>query len=96
MREVFVKGAEIKRQADTERAAIARTRQRLNEFDRQEEEKARDKNRVDQFRRRFALLADNFAAKRSKDCRLDCQISKRVVGDDDFRHASVLHKPGRR
>ncbi len=50
MREVFVKGAEIKRQADAERQAVARTRQRLNEFDRQEDENARDKNRIDQFR----------------------------------------------
>jgi tetratricopeptide (TPR) repeat protein len=50
MREVFVKGAEIKRQADAERAAIARTRQRLNEFDRLQDELARDKNRIDQFR----------------------------------------------
>jgi tetratricopeptide (TPR) repeat protein len=50
MREVFVKGAEIKRTADAERAAIARTRQRLNEFDRQQDELARDKNRIDQFR----------------------------------------------
>ncbi|MBN9121974.1 MAG: VWA domain-containing protein [Planctomycetes bacterium] len=50
MREVFIKGAEIKRQADAERAAIARTRQRLNEFDRAQEELARDKNRIDQFR----------------------------------------------
>lgn len=50
MREVFVKGAEIKRQADAERSAIARTRQRLNEFDRAQDELARDKNRIDQFR----------------------------------------------
>jgi hypothetical protein len=50
MREVFVKGAEIKRQADAERQAIARTRQRLNEFDRQTIENERDKNRIDQFR----------------------------------------------
>jgi tetratricopeptide (TPR) repeat protein len=50
MREVFIKGAEIKRQADAERQAVARTRQRLNEFDRQQDELARDKNRIDQFR----------------------------------------------
>jgi tetratricopeptide (TPR) repeat protein len=50
MREVFVKGAEIKRQADAERSAIARTRQRLNEFDRAQDELLRDKNRIDQFR----------------------------------------------
>jgi tetratricopeptide (TPR) repeat protein len=50
MREVFVKGAEIKRQADAERQAIARTRQRLNEFERIEVEVARDKNRIDMFR----------------------------------------------
>jgi tetratricopeptide (TPR) repeat protein len=50
MREVFVKGAEIKRQADAERQAVARTRQRLNEFDRLQDEVARDKNRVEQFR----------------------------------------------
>ena len=50
MREVFVKGAEVKRQADSERAAISRTRQRLNEFDREQDDLARDKNRIDQFR----------------------------------------------
>lgn len=50
MREVFVKGAEIKRQADAERQAIARTRQRLNEFDRRQEELARDQDRISQFR----------------------------------------------
>ncbi|QJW95701.1 DUF4974 domain-containing protein [Frigoriglobus tundricola] len=50
MREVFVKGAEIKRQADAERAAVSRTRQRLNEFDRAQDAEAVDKNRIDQFR----------------------------------------------
>ncbi len=50
MREVFIKGAEVKRQADAERQAVARTRQRLNEFDRLQDEIARDKNRIDQFR----------------------------------------------
>ncbi|HEY1188730.1 MAG TPA: vWA domain-containing protein [Gemmata sp.] len=50
MREVFVKGAEIKRQADAERQSIARTKQRVNEFDRAVDEQARDKNRIDQFR----------------------------------------------
>ena len=50
MREIFLKGAEIKRQAEAERQAIARTRQRLNEFDQQVEDEARTKNRIDQFR----------------------------------------------
>ena len=50
MREVFVKGAEIKRQADAERQALARTKQRLNEFDRGADAQASDKNRIDQFR----------------------------------------------
>jgi hypothetical protein len=50
MREVFVKGAEIKRQADTERQALALSKQRLNEFERAQDEIARDKNRIDQFR----------------------------------------------
>jgi tetratricopeptide (TPR) repeat protein len=50
MREVFVKGAEIKRLADVERQAVARTKERISEFDKKEEENARDKNRVDQFR----------------------------------------------
>ena len=50
MREVFVKGAEIKRQADIERQSVARTKQRLNEFDRAQDELARDKDRIDQFR----------------------------------------------
>ena len=50
MREVFVKGAEIKRQADVERQSVARTKQRLSEFDRREDQNASDKNRIDQFR----------------------------------------------
>ncbi len=50
MREIFLKGAEVKRQAAAEREAIARTRQRLNEFDRMEDDEARTKNRIDQFR----------------------------------------------
>ncbi len=50
MREIFVKGAEIKRQAYAERDAIAKTRQRLNEFDRLQDDEARTKNRLDQFR----------------------------------------------
>lgn len=50
MREVFVKGAEIKRQADTERQALALSKQRINEFERAQDEIARDKNRIDQFR----------------------------------------------
>jgi tetratricopeptide (TPR) repeat protein len=50
MREVFVKGAEIKRQSDTERQALALTKQRLNEFERQQDQIAQDKNRIDQFR----------------------------------------------
>ncbi|HEV3440117.1 MAG TPA: VWA domain-containing protein, partial [Gemmata sp.] len=49
MREIFTKGAEIKRQAEAERAAIGRTRQRLNEFDKAQDEQARLKNRIDQF-----------------------------------------------
>jgi tetratricopeptide (TPR) repeat protein len=50
MREIFVKGAEIKRQAEAERQAIAKTRQRLNEYDTMVEDEARIKNRIDQFR----------------------------------------------
>jgi len=50
MREIFLKGTEIKRQAATEREAVARTRQRLNEFDKAQDDEARTKNRVDQFR----------------------------------------------
>lgn len=50
MREVFVKGAEIKRQADAERQSVARTKQRLTEFDRLADEQSRDKDRIDQFR----------------------------------------------
>ena len=50
MREVFVKGAEIKRQADTERQALALSKQRLNEFERAKDEIERDKNRISQFR----------------------------------------------
>ncbi|MBA4187284.1 MAG: hypothetical protein C0467_04615 [Planctomycetaceae bacterium] len=50
MREIFLKGAEVKRQAAAEREAIAKTRQRLNEFDRAQDDEARTKNRIDQFR----------------------------------------------
>lgn len=50
MREIFLKGGEIKRQAAAEREAIAKTRQRLNEFDRREDDENRTKNRIDQFR----------------------------------------------
>jgi tetratricopeptide (TPR) repeat protein len=50
MREIFVKGAEIKRQAEAERQAIAKTRQRLNEFETRLEDEERTKNRIDQFR----------------------------------------------
>lgn len=50
MREVFVKGAEIKRAATAEREAIARTRQQLNEFDRQVQDQDRLKARIDAFR----------------------------------------------
>ena len=50
MREIFLKGTEIKRQAAAEREAVAITRQRLNEFDRMQDDEARTKNRIDQFR----------------------------------------------
>ncbi|MBA4065006.1 MAG: hypothetical protein C0501_15095 [Isosphaera sp.] len=50
MRQIFLKGGEIKRQAALEREAVARSRQRLNEFDQQQDEEARTKNRLDQFR----------------------------------------------
>lgn len=50
MREVFVKGAEVKRQAAVEREQIARTRQRLNEFDRQQSDEDRVKSRIDAFK----------------------------------------------
>lgn len=50
MREIFTKGAEIKRQAEAEREAIGRTTQRLDEFNKEQDEQARVKNRIDQFR----------------------------------------------
>ena len=50
MREIFLKGGEIKRQAATEREAIANTRQRLNEFDKGQDEEGRTINRINQFR----------------------------------------------
>ncbi|QDU23987.1 VWA domain-containing protein [Urbifossiella limnaea] len=50
MQEIFLKGAEIKRQAAAERDQIAKTRQRLNEFDRQQAEEDRTKARIDAFR----------------------------------------------
>jgi tetratricopeptide (TPR) repeat protein len=50
LQEVFLKGAEIKRQAAAEREQIARTRQRLNEFERQQDDENRVKARIDAFR----------------------------------------------
>ncbi len=50
MREIFVKGAQIKREAAAEREQIARTRQRLNEFDRAQNDDERTKARIDAFR----------------------------------------------
>jgi tetratricopeptide (TPR) repeat protein len=50
MDEIFRKGAEIKRQAAVEREQIARTRYRLNEFDRQQAEEERTKARLDAFK----------------------------------------------
>jgi len=50
MDEIFRKGAEIKRQASAEREQIARTRQRLNEFDRQQADDERTKARIDAFK----------------------------------------------
>jgi tetratricopeptide (TPR) repeat protein len=50
MREVYVKGAEIKQQAAAEREQIARVRQKLNEFDRSVREEDRTKARIDAFR----------------------------------------------
>ncbi len=50
MREVFVKGAEVKRQADAERQAIARTRFRLGEFEKQLDQTLRDQDRISMFR----------------------------------------------
>ena len=49
MREIFTKGAEIKRQAEAEREASSSARQRLNEFDRAQDEQAKLKNRIDMF-----------------------------------------------
>ena len=49
MREIFVKGAEVKRQAESEREAVARTTQRLNEFDRAQDETTRLQNRIGKF-----------------------------------------------
>lgn len=50
MREIATKGAEIKRQAAAEREQIARTRYRLNEFDRQQAFEDQTKARIDAFR----------------------------------------------
>jgi len=61
MREIFVKGAEIKRQAEAERQAIAKTRQRLNEYDRMVEDEASTKNRIDQFRQLMQQARFEFA-----------------------------------
>jgi tetratricopeptide (TPR) repeat protein len=50
MQEIFLKGSEVKRQAAAERDQVAKTRQRLNEFDRQQSEEDRTKARIDAFR----------------------------------------------
>src|SRR5262249_14775310 len=50
MRDIATKGAEIKRQAAAEREQIARTRYRLNEFDRQQAFEDQTKARIDAFR----------------------------------------------
>ncbi|HEY3787574.1 MAG TPA: VWA domain-containing protein, partial [Urbifossiella sp.] len=50
MDEIFRKGAEIKRTAAVEREQIAKTRQKLNEFDRQQAEEDRTKARIDSFK----------------------------------------------
>lgn len=50
MREIYLKGGEVKRQAAAERERIASVRQRLNEFDRAEREEDRTKARIDAFR----------------------------------------------
>lgn len=50
MRDIATKGAEIKRQAAAEREQIARTRHRLNEFDRQQAFEDQTKARIDAFR----------------------------------------------
>ncbi len=50
MQEIFLKGAEIKRQAAAERDQIAKVRERLNEFDRRQAEEDRTKARIDAFR----------------------------------------------
>ncbi|MBX9579652.1 MAG: hypothetical protein K2X87_05025, partial [Gemmataceae bacterium] len=50
LQEVFLKGAEIKRQAAAEREQIARVTQRLNEFQRQQDDENRVKARIDAFR----------------------------------------------
>jgi tetratricopeptide (TPR) repeat protein len=50
MDEIFRKGTEIKRQAAVEREQVARTRQRLNEFDRQQADGERVKARIDAFK----------------------------------------------
>ena len=50
MDEIFRKGSEIKRQAAAERESIAKTRQKLNEFDRQQADEDRTKARIDAFK----------------------------------------------
>src|SRR5262249_4501871 len=50
MREIFVKGAEVKRAADAERRQGAESRRRINEIDRQVAEEDRTKARIDAFR----------------------------------------------
>ena len=50
MQEIFVKGGEIKRQAADERDRIAQTRQRMNEFEREQSLENHTKAHIDAFR----------------------------------------------
>jgi tetratricopeptide (TPR) repeat protein len=84
MREIFLKGTEIKRQAAAEREAVAITRQRLNEFDRLQDDEARTKNRIDQFRQLMKQARFELAYQEAQ-----LMIQERIVKGQSIPPATV-------
>ena len=84
MREVFVKGAEVKRQAAVEREQIARTRQRLNEFDRVQGDEDRVKARIDAFKQLMQQARFELAYQEAQ-----LMIQERVSKGQDVPEAAV-------
>ena len=84
MREVFVKGAEIKRQAAAEREQISRTRTRINEFDHAQAEEDRTKARIDAFRQLMQQARYELAYQEAQ-----LMIQERISKGQDVPAASV-------